>query len=214
MSARMAQLTSALLCLVALGISIWAYPALPERVASHWGVDGQVNGYMDKGWGIFMVPVIMVFLAGLFHVLPRIDPTHKNTDELKQQMGGIGIAILLMMLIIQGLVICWNFGYRVPIGVVLPVLIGGLFFYIGKVCRQAKRNWFMGVRTPWTLLSDEIWDATNQRAGKLFQASGIIAILSALVPAYAFWFIIVPILATAIYSVAYSYALYRRQAGR
>lgn len=214
MSDRAATYVQALLLLVAIGLGALAYPALPDQVASHWGVDGQVNGYTGKFWGVFLLPAVMAGVAGLFYVLPRIDPTHRNTNELRRQMGGIGVVIVLFMLVLHALLLGWNLGYQVSFNVVLPVLLGGLFFYVGKVCREAKRNWFLGVRTPWTLQSDEIWDATNRRAGKLFQACGIVAILSALVPAYSFWFIIVPVLATALYSVAYSYALYRRQASR
>lgn len=210
MAPKKSALLVTLLCLTALALSTWAYPLLPEQVASHWGIDSQVNGYMGKFWGVFLVPLIMVLLAALLQVLPRLDPTHRNTDELRQQMGGISVVIILFMLVLHTLLLAWNLDYQVSFNVVLPVLLGGLFFYVGKICRGAKRNWFMGVRTPWTLSSDEVWDATNQRAGKLFQASGIIAILSALVPAYSFWFIIVPVMATALYSVAYSYFLYKK----
>jgi uncharacterized membrane protein len=199
-----------LLCLVALATSAWLYPLLPSQIASHWNIDGQVNVYMGKFWGVFLVPLIMIFLAALFQVLPRLDPTHHNPAELRQQLNSFTMVLVLFLLLIHGLVLAWNLGYEIAFGVVLPVFMGGLFYYLGELCLHVKRNWFVGVRTPWTLSSDAVWDATNQHAGKLFKACGIIAILSALIPQYSLWFVIIPLLATATYAVVYSYVEYKK----
>jgi uncharacterized membrane protein len=200
-----------LLCLLAVGASIAIYPSLPSLVASHWGADGQVNGYMSRFWGVFLLPLVMIFLAALFQVLPRLDPTHRNTDELREQMGSFGVVITLFFLVIHALMLAWNLGYEIPFNVVLPVLMGGLFYFIGDLCLHAKRNWFMGVRTPWTLTSDLVWDKTNQLAGKMFKACGVIAILSALAPQCAFWIVLAPLLATVVISFVYSYRVYNQQ---
>jgi len=214
MTTKKSLVITALLCVVALTASAWFYPLLPNQIASHWNIDGQVNGYMSKFWGVFFVPLIMIFLAGLFQILPRLDPTHHNPEELRRQLNSFTVVLMLFLLLIHGLMLAWNLGYKIPFGVILPVFMGGLFYYLGELCLHVKRNWFVGVRTPWTLSSDAVWDKTNQLTGRLFKACGIIAILSALVPQYSLWFIIIPLLATAAYSVAYSYYIYKQQTAK
>jgi len=214
MAPKKTSLLIILLCLVAIGLSVWAYPLLPEQVASHWGIDGQANGYSSRALATLLMPGMMVGLALLLKFLPRLDPLRANVEQFRNRYNRFIIALLLFFLIIHALTLAWNLGYKVSFNVVLPVAIGGLMYSVGTLCQHSKRNWFIGVRTPWTMSSDAVWDATNQRAGILFKACGVIAILSALIPTYSFWFIIVPILATAIYTVVYSYVVYRRQTGR
>ncbi len=92
----------------------------------------------------------------------------------------------------------------------LPAL--GLFFiYAGIMMGKAKRNWFIGVRTPWTLSSDAVWDATHCLGAKLFIGSGLLAILGAFFGPYAVWFVFVPLLGSALFLVVYSYVLYQRE---
>ena len=76
------ELMSIVLTLVAIGVGIYFYPMLPERVASHWGVNGEVNGYMPRFWGAFLLPVVFAFLSALFIVIPRIDPKKENIKKL------------------------------------------------------------------------------------------------------------------------------------
>lgn len=214
MTLRRCATASAVLVAVALAISAWVYPMLPERVASHWGVDGQVNGYSSRTFATIFVPALMAVLAALLLALPRLDPLRRNIESFRATYHRFVLVLLAFLLILHAVTIAWNLGYQVSIGTVLPVLLGGVFFAAGHLMQRSERNWFIGLRTPWTLSSDEVWRAANGRAGLLFKACGVVAILSALVPSYSFWFIIVPVLVATLYSVAYSYVLYRRQAGR
>lgn len=75
---------------------------------------------------------------------------------------------------------------------------------------RTKRNWFVGVRTPWTLSNDEVWEKTNRLAGRLFQLAGLIALIGLLFPAYVVVLLIVPIVAASVFTVVYSYVLYAR----
>ncbi|MBT3712650.1 MAG: SdpI family protein, partial [Anaerolineae bacterium] len=86
-----------------------------------------------------------------------------------------------------------------------------LFLLVGYMLRKAKRNWFIGIRTPWTLSSDTVWDKTHQLAGKLFIASGILAMLGVFFGDNAVWFTLIPILGTTLWLFIYSYLLYQKE---
>ncbi|MEM2728714.1 MAG: SdpI family protein, partial [Candidatus Bathyarchaeia archaeon] len=86
-----------------------------------------------------------------------------------------------------------------------------LFFYIGILCENSRRNWFIGIRTPWTLSSDRVWEKTHRLGGKLFKAAGVIAMLGALIQEHAFILILAPIIFAAAYTIIYSYVEYQKE---
>jgi uncharacterized membrane protein len=90
-------------------------------------------------------------------------------------------------------------------------LIGLLFFYIGILLENAKRNWFIGIRTPWTLSSEKVWNKTHKLGSKMFKISGIIVLIGFLFQKYVTYFILIPTLFVAFYLVIYSYVEYRKE---
>jgi uncharacterized membrane protein len=98
----------------------------------------------------------------------------------------------------------------VSFNLTLPVLLGGLFFYTGIVLEKVKKNWFIGIRTPWTISSDEVWDKTHRLGGKIFKAVGVVSVVSVLLPAYAFLIVIGLLVGAAVGLVAYSYVEYAK----
>jgi hypothetical protein len=76
---------------------------------------------------------------------------------------------------------------------------------------NAKRNWFIGIRTPWTLSSDSVWDKTHKLGGKLFKVSGIIALFGVIFPLFAFYLVIVPVISVAFYTMLFSYLEFRKE---
>jgi len=86
-----------------------------------------------------------------------------------------------------------------------------LFFYIGILCENTKRNWFIGIRTPWTLSSDEVWKKTNKKGGKLFKISGLIVFTGVFLKNYLIFLILIPIISVTIYTFIYSYIEYQKE---
>jgi uncharacterized membrane protein len=86
-----------------------------------------------------------------------------------------------------------------------------LFFYCGVLCERAKRNWFIGIRTPWTLSSDRVWEKTHRVGGKLFKIAGVIALIGAMFQRYAVFLVIVPAIAVAVFTIVYSLVIYQRE---
>jgi uncharacterized membrane protein len=98
-------------------------------------------------------------------------------------------------------VILWNKGTHISPNVIFPIALGFLFFYIGILCEHAKRNWFIGIRTPWTLSNEKVWDKTHRLGGKLFKIAGLISLLGALLGKFAFVFVLAPMLMVTIYAI-------------
>ncbi|MFH0869643.1 MAG: SdpI family protein [archaeon] len=107
--------------------------------------------------------------------------------------------------------IAWNLGYMFSMTLLLVPALAALFFCAGVLISKAKRNWFIGIRTPWTLSSDAVWDKTHELGGKLFKLSGILALAGMLFGDYAFWFVLAPVLAFSLFLVYYSYRLFNEE---
>jgi uncharacterized membrane protein len=191
-------------------VSIYAYPKMPQEITTHWGIYGESNGTMSKFWGLFLLPLMTIAITFLLIVVPRIDPLRKNIQEFRRYYHGFIIIFILFMLAVQSQIISWNLGFRVNINWVLPIFFGILFFYVGILLKHSKRNWFIGIRTPWTLSSDEVWDKTHQLGSKLFMLSGILSIIGVLFQNYALFFVLIPIILCSIFLVVYSYFIYKK----
>jgi uncharacterized membrane protein len=192
-------------------MTIAVYPSLPPAFASHWNASGMADGSMDKLPGLAIIPLIMTTCVALFAVLPRIDPLKENYAKFRNWYEGFVLVFVLYLLAIQTLTILWNAGHPVDMNMAFPVLFGILFIYIGFMVEHAEPNWFVGIRTPWTLSSAAVWKKTHETGGKLFKLAGLVSFLGALAGPYAFVFILVPAIAVAVYTVVYSYVLYRNE---
>ena len=199
------------LILLAFAVGICLYPQMPEQMASHWNAQGQVDGFMSKFWGVFLMPFVLVILALIFIAIPRIDPLKKNIAQFEKYYNEFIIIFFLFLLSIYFQTLLWNLGIKINPGIIIPIGLGILFFYVGILLEKAKRNWFIGIRTPWTLSSDRVWDKTHQIGGKLFKLSAIIVFIALFFPRYTTYFILGPILAATLFSVGYSYYAYQKE---
>jgi len=197
--------------IITFTLTIAIYPTVPDRVVSHWNAAGQADGYMSKFWGLFLIPLIMTGFVALFAVLPRIDPHKKNYEKFRDYYEGFILLFVLFLLAIQVQIILWSIGYQISPNLIFPLLIGILFIYIGFLLGHAEQNWFVGIRTPWTLSSKTVWKKTHELGGKLFIIAGVISCAGIFAGTYALWFILVPVLAVAVYTVAYSFIEFQKE---
>ncbi len=211
MSTQKAVLVIVVLVLLAALVGAWAYPRLPERVASHWNAAGQVDDTMSRFWGVALMPMISVGMLLLFLIIPRIDPLKENIVSFRREFNLLMVLLVAFLLYLQALTLAWNLGIAFSMNAALPPAMGVLFLYIGFLLRRAKRNWFIGIRTPWTLSSETVWDETHRMGSVLFLGAGVLALLGAFFGEQAIWFIIVPVLAASLFLVVYSYILFQRE---
>jgi uncharacterized membrane protein len=194
-----------------MGFALW--DILPDRMASHWNIDDQVDGYITKFWGVFLLPLMSIGMLALFLILPQIDPLKANIAQFREAFNLFILLTILFFGYIWALTIAWNLGFtnfRMS-SAMLPAM-GLLFLFVGWMLRKAKRNFFIGIRTPWTLSSDRVWEKTHQLGSILFYVSGALALLGSIFGRYAFWFVMVPVLGSTLFLVVYSYVLYRQEA--
>lgn len=208
---RRTELFILIAVIISFVIGIYLYPQMPEQMASHWNAQGNVDDYMSRFWGVFLMPFVFVGLALLFIAIPKIDPLKKNIEEFRKYYDGFIILFFIFMLLVYFQTILWNIGIEISPNLVFPILMGLLFFYIGILLENAKRNWFIGIRTPWTLSSEKVWNKTHKLGSKMFKIAGIIVLIGFLFQKYAIYFILVPVLFVAFYLVVYSYFEYQKE---
>ncbi|MBU2637695.1 MAG: SdpI family protein [Nanoarchaeota archaeon] len=197
------------LILISFAIAVYFYPWMPARMASHWNIHGDVDGYMPKALGLFLMPCISLVLFGLFLIIPRIDPLRENIKKFRDYFDMFIAVMILFLFYLYLLTILWNLGTRFNMGQMLMPAFGLLIYYCGILMQNAKRNWFIGIRTPWTISSEEVWEKTHLLGGRLFKIAGVLAFLGVFIPDYALYFVLVPVLGFSVFLFVYSYVKYR-----
>ncbi len=197
--------------LVVAGFAYAAFlsPRLPDPLPSHWDAAGRVNGTMPKPWGVFIVPLVMAVLWLLFLVLPRMSPRGFEMGSFASAWGILTVSILAFMLFVE--VLTLNAAETRENLSPKPIFaaIGVLFAVIGGVMGKVTRNFFAGIRTPWTLASEEVWNRTHRLGSKIFMAAGLVAVAAALFD-LGWWVALAALLVGPLVPVIYSYVIYRR----
>jgi len=200
-----------LIIAASFAVGVYFYPAFPDKIASHWNINGEVDGYMSKFWGLFLMPIISLGMWLMFILIPKIDPMKKNIEKFRKYFDTFIILIMLFLLYLHLLTIFWNTGKQFDIVRMMLPAMGVLFFYVGVLLNHAERNWFIGIRTPWTLSSEVVWGKTHKLGAKLFKIAGIITLFGTLVPSAAFWLTLIPVLVFSIYVFVYSYFEHKKE---
>jgi len=211
MTTKNSLIVIGLLIIVSAAIGFYFYPFFPAEVASHWGMDGEVNGYMPKFWAVTLMPLLMLGMTGLFIWLPKIDPLKENISAFRKEYNLLITAIIAFLFYINLLTLFWNAEYHFDMAAWIAPALGILWFFIGTVLPKTKRNWFMGIRTPWSLSSDRVWKETHEFGGKLFKLSGMIAILGLFFPKDALWLVLTPVIFSSVAVVVYSYISFKKK---
>ena len=192
-------------------LSALVYPDLPDRMATHWDLAGQPDGWSSRAVGAFILPLIMTITWVMMMVLPRIDPRGEHfqafmaTYELV--IAGSLAALGLVHLSVLGTALGWN----TPVARVVPVAMGGLFVLIGLLLPRARSNFFFGIRTPWTLSSERVWERTHRVGGMMMAGGGLLMMCAVFVSGHhAFTLVIVAALLAGLGTVGYSYWAWRQ----
>jgi uncharacterized membrane protein len=154
------------------------YPSLPARIPTHWGMDGEVDGWSDKMPGAFL-PLLIGFAVWLLLLgLRRIDPRNRNYESFD---GTFWILLNVLALFFTALtVVTLGSALGWPIDVDRMILAGValLFLVLGNYMPRLRSNFWMGIRTPWTLSSDRVWNDTHRVGGVTMRIGAIITLLA------------------------------------
>jgi uncharacterized membrane protein len=159
-----------------------SYPHLPAQISIHWNYKGEPNRFVDKSYGAFLIPLIMVVLYIFRIILPKIDPKKNNYPRFEGTYYWIMNGILLFFFLFQVMKIIGDLGI-INFKYVIPELIGLLFIFIGNLSPKFKPNYFIGIRTPWTLANEDVWKKTHRFGGKVFVIVGILQLFVPIIPA-------------------------------
>jgi uncharacterized membrane protein len=208
---RKARYIAFIIVLIQFFVAFYLYPSMPEVIAIHWNIYGEADGYGSKLIGLFLIPAIELLLIPLFLVLPRIDPK-ASPEELMGVYDWFIMIFTIYLAYVFGLSVAWNLGYRFDLLRLLVPMLGIMFIGIGEILGKVEMNWFMGIRTPWTLTSQQVWNETHRLGGKLFKISGALAFLAVFFSGWiALLLAILPVLLSGVYVTIYSYIQFKKE---
>jgi uncharacterized membrane protein len=211
MTTRTTTIISLILIAAALLAGLLLWDRLPDPMPSHWNAAGEIDGYMSKFWGVFLVPIITIVLVPLFLVIPYIDPLKANIAKFRGIFNWFIVGFVAYMLYVYALTLFAALGTPFNMTTMLLPVVGLLFIGVGYMMTQAKRNFFIGIRTPWTLSSETVWDETHKLGSKLFMLAGMLTIVAAFLGESGVWLILVAIFIAAFVPIIYSFILWRRE---
>jgi len=158
---------------------------MPQKIPTHWNFQGEIDNWGNSSSHILTINLVMIGMYLLFLFLPYIDPHKKRYEQFKKTYHIFKNILLSFLAIIFFLTNLNAVGHKINISLWIPILVGILFIIIGNYMAKIKMNWFMGIRTPWTLSSEEVWNKSHRLGGKLFIIAGLlIAVNGFFPPAY------------------------------
>lgn len=206
------EFISLFLIILVLASAVYFYNNLPERVATHWNFAGEIDGWGSGKSQAIAIPLMVVGMYLLFLLLPYLDPKKERYEQFRK-VYHIFKTIILILLVITYFVIALNgLGYNIPVGFIIPGLVGLLFIIIGNYMAKIKMNWFVGIRTPWTLSSEEVWNKTHRFGGKMFILAGLLMMAETIMPvSWRLPLFIVMLVILLFGTIGYSYIVYLKE---
>lgn len=210
MKSRTAIVVTIILILLTWGSSALLAARMPSEMASHWNMSGQADGYTSRLSGLWFMPVLQLVLVGLLYFLPRLDPLKHNlaSFETIYQIFVAGMTGFFMY--VHQLTLAWNLGWKFDMSQMMMPGFALLFFLAGVLIKNARQNYFIGIRTPWTLASPLVWAETHRVGGIGFQVAAVLSLAGIFFPRLSMYFILVPVLLVALGSTIYSYIVFQK----
>ena len=201
-----------IILLATISLSLWAYPELPEKVVSHWNFNGQPDGWTSREFYSIFFPALLAAIYAVFSILPKFDPNSERYKEFAETYRAIRNLILLVMFIIFSAATFFNLGYAINISTTVAGAVGFLMIALGNYFKKLKRNWFIGIRTPWTISSENVWKKTHYLGSRLFMFLGLsFIIIPWIAPIIGFLILFGEMIIIVLWIVIYSYVLFRNE---
>ena len=196
---------------IVVGLILWN--RMPETLTTHWGIDGQADGYGSLPFAVFVPPLTLLAAHWLCFLVTAKDPRNQNRNWKPIRL------VLWIMPVLSN--ICGAIMYALALGVhvsvsgIMVAAIGLMFVAIGNYLPKCRQNYTIGIKVPWTFASEENWNATHRFGGRVWMAGGVVVMLCALLPAgWNAGVMVAGIVILAVAPILYSYLYYRKQVKR
>ena len=193
-----------ILVAVSFLLSIGFYAFLPGYMVTHWGLNDEPNGTMTRFWGSFFLPLLLVFLASVLYYSPKYYPLRDKYGQFEGVYLKFILALLVFMDMMHLDVLLWNVGFEISPTKILIGSLAVLFYLLGGFLPKIERNFLIGIRTPWTLSSDEVWHETHRVGGTLFKVVGVVTLFGYFFEKYQFYFVFVPVILGSVFLTLFS----------
>lgn len=197
-----------IVCLLPMLAGVILYSRLPDTIATHWGANGEPDGWSSKTFAVFAIPGIIAGINLFGQFAMRTDPKRQNMNPALFNIG-IWTAPVISVLA-SAFIFATALGYESRIELILPLLMSLLFIVIGNYLPKTKQSYTMGIKLPWTLASEENWNRTHRLAGPLWVVCGILMAILSLLKHAPFWLMPLLIAVMVLVPTIYSYNLYKK----
>lgn len=188
------------------------YSSLPERIPAHWNLDGEVDGWSSRLWGSLLAPLVSAGVWVLLPLLRRVDPRRSNYERFESTFWLLVNLLVVFFAAVHVMTLGVALGWTIDVTRVVTVVAGLLMAMLGNYMPRLRSNWWMGIRTPWTLESESVWRSTHRLAGITFVIGGLVTVGAALLPPiYAFVVSMTAIMLAAFIPAIHSYLAYQRE---
>ena len=199
------------LIIIIAAIGAYLYPQLPELVPSHWGINGEIDGWASRNFAVFFFPALILGIYLLMSFLPLMDPHRANIESFAKWYFWLKVAFLIFFGLVYFMALWAGLGHPVNVGRLVSLAIAALFAFIGLILPKVKKNYMIGIRLPWTLHSEVVWKKTHKFGGRLSLSLGIVVAIASFLPStWTFGVLMVGIFLLLATLVWYSYYEYRK----
>lgn len=204
------ELPLILLLIVSFAISFYFYPMLPDRIPTHWNFKGEIDGYSGKTAGTFLMPILNLVIYVLFIFLPALDPKKENYKLFESTYRYFRYLFHIFFFGMQVLIITAALGYAVDTGRFVMLGISLLFMLMGNVMGRLKHNYFIGIKTPWTLANEEVWKRTHRLSAYLWTGFGLAGAIMAILKTNPVVIFLTILIIPTMVPLVYSYAIFKK----
>jgi len=206
----MKKLISFALLIIPFILIVIYWSELPDNIPMHWNVDGEIDRYSDSKWGIIVLPVVSLVTFLMFFLVPKIDPKGNFSQFINTYWMIINILMLFFLLLFM-LILYVSLGYQFNQSMFIHNALYVLFMLLGNYFGKIRANYFIGIRTPWTLENEEVWRKTHRMAGVLWVVSSLLMLtINFVYPDYSFRLLIPYLLLIVLIPTIYSYMVFRK----
>ena len=200
-------LTSVIILIpVLMGLFLWNL--LPDQIPTHWNAAGEVDGWSNKPFAVFVLPLFLLAIHWFCAIVTSIDPKHRDISD--KMMALVLWICPVMSLAMGSIVFAAGLGYEhiLDVPMILCLLMGAMFVFLGNYLPKCKQNYTIGIKLPWTLANEENWNKTHRFGGWVWTIGGVVTMATAFLGN--FWLLLGILLVMAFAPMVYSYLYYRK----